>query len=95
MIKAYGYVTIKIMMNRIMLEKINNLGSRPGPTQTGLYNHRRLEACCFRFKKKRDYNICVVKTKMLINCAVTAQLICAFIFPYALCWYSYAGAQIG
>ena len=27
--------------------------------------------------------ICVAKTKMLISCAVTAQLICAFVFAYA------------
>ena len=34
----------------------------------------------FRFKKKRDCTICVGKTKALISCAVTAQLICVFVF---------------
>ena len=29
------------------------------------------------FKKKRDHTICVAKTKALISCAVTAQLICS------------------
>ena len=33
-------------------EKTNNLGFRPGPTQTGLYSYRRwLEAGNFRFRK--------------------------------------------
>ena len=38
------------------------------------------------FKKKRNCTICVAKTKPLISCAVscavTAQLICAFVFAY-------------
>ena len=44
--------------------------------------------------KKRDCTICVVKTKGLISCANTAQLICAFVFAYADCWFSHAMAQI-
>ena len=35
----------------------------------------------------------VAKTKALISCAVTAQLICAFVFAYADCWFSYAAAH--
>ena len=34
----------------------------------------------FRFRKQRDCTTYVVKTKALISCAVTAQLICAFVF---------------
>ena len=30
--------------------------------------------------KKKDCTICVLKTKALISCAVTLQLICAFVF---------------
>ena len=37
----------------------------------------------FGFRKKRDCAICVEKTKALISCAVTAQLICVFVFAYA------------
>ena len=56
-------------------------GFRQGPTQTGLYSHRRwLEAPNFGFRKKMDCTICVTKTKTLISCAVTAQLFCAFAF---------------
>ena len=29
----------------------------------------------------------------LISCAVTAQLICFFVFAYANCWFSHAKAQ--
>ena len=57
---------------------------RPGLTQIGLSSHRRwLEAGNFGFKKKRDCTIGVAKTKALISFAVTAKLICAFVFAYA------------
>ena len=36
----------------------------------------------------------MAKTKALISCAVTAQLICAFAFAYADCWFSLDMAQI-
>ena len=57
---------------------------RPGPTPTGLYGHRRwLEACNVVFIKKRDCTIRVAKTKALISFAVTAKLICVFVFAYS------------
>ena len=63
-------------------------------TQTGLYSHRsRLEACTFGFKMKKDFTIRAAKTKALISCAVTAQLICGFVFAYAKCWFSNAVAM--
>ena len=40
----------------------------------------RLEAWNFGYKKKRKYTIRVAKTKALISFAVTAKLICAFVF---------------
>ena len=36
----------------------------------------------------------VAKTKAMISFAVTAQLICAFGFAYADCWFSDAAAQL-
>ena len=36
----------------------------------------------------------VVKTKALISCAVTVQLICAFVFTYAKSRFSYDTAQL-
>ena len=35
----------------------------------------------------------VAKTKVLISFAVTAKLICIFVFAYADCWFSYEAAQ--
>ena len=33
------------------------------------------------------------KTKVLISFAVTAKLVCAFVFALAFCWFSYAVAH--
>ena len=82
-------------------EKTNNLCFRPGPKQTHLYSHRsRLEAQTFVSKKTRDYTICVAKTKALISCAVTAQLICTSCMPMQVVGLliqqlKYVGGQIG
>ena len=76
-------------------EKTVVRGVQPGLTQTGLYNHRRwLEASNFGFRKRRDCTIYVEKTKALISCAVTAQLICVFVFAYAKSWFSHDVAHI-
>ena len=64
-------------------EKTGLRDFRPGPTQTGLYSYRRwIEASNFGFRKKRGCTIRMAKTKALISCAVTAQLICVFVFAY-------------
>ena len=76
-------------------EKTGLRGFRPGLTQTGLCNHRRwLEAGNFGFRKYRDCTIQVAKTKALISFAVTAKLICVFVFAYAKRWFSHAVAHI-
>ena len=36
----------------------------------------------------------MAKTKALISCATTVQLICVFVFAYANCWFSLAQAHI-
>ena len=41
-----------------------------------------------------DCTIRVAKTEALISCAVTAQLICVFVFAYAKSRFSYNEAQI-
>ena len=48
----------------------------------------------FGFKKTRDGSIYVAKTKALISCADTAQLICDFVFAFAICLFSHAAAQM-
>ena len=60
-----------------------------------MYSHRsRLEALNFGFKNKRKCTIRVAKTKALISFAVTAKLICVFVFAYADCWFSHEAAHI-
>ena len=42
-------------------------------------------------------DVCIIraaKAKALISFAVTAKLICAFVFAYADCWFSHAAAQL-
>ena len=44
--------------------------------------------------KKRDYTIRVAKTKALISFAVTAKLICVFVFAYAKSRFSHNEAYL-
>ena len=48
----------------------------------------------FRFRKRKDCTVYVAKTKALISFAVTAKLICVFVFAYAKCWFSHDAAHI-
>ena len=58
-------------------------GFRPGPTQTGLYSHRRwLEAYISDLGSRG------------ITLSVTAKLICVFVFAYAKIWFSHDAAHI-
>ena len=41
-----------------------------------------------------DCTIYVAKTKALISFAVTAKLICVFVFAYEKCWFSHDAAQM-
>ena len=76
---------IKILYNPVP-EKTNNSGS-----ETSQYSHRRwIEAGNFGFRKLRNFTIRVAKTKALISFAVTAKLICVFVFAYADFWFSHA-----
>ena len=76
-------------------EKTGLRGFRPGPTQTGLYRHRRwLETWNFVFRKQRNCSSYVAKTKALISFAVTAKLIGVFVFAYAKSRFSHDEAQI-
>ena len=55
--------------------------SGPGLTQIGLCSYRRwIDTLNFGFRKKRNCTVHVAKTKVLISFAVTAKVICAFVF---------------
>ena len=62
----------KAQLHEPRSEKTGLRGFRPGPIQTRLYSLIRL-----------DCTIRVAKTKSLISFAVTAKLICVFVFAYA------------
>ena len=49
-------------------------------SDTSLPKQQEMKARKFVFKKKRNFTIHVAQTKVLISFAVTAQLICAFVF---------------
>ena len=91
----HGFVTILAATSyEPRCEKTGLRGFRPGPTQTRLYSHSRLlEVRNFGFRKYRDCSIHVAKTKALISFAVTAKLICVFVFAYANCQFSHDAAH--
>ena len=63
---------------------------KPGFAVTEM--HRGLK---FRIKSKyRDCTIRVAKTKALISFAITAKLICVFVFAYAKSQFSHDAAHI-
>ena len=75
-------------------EKTSLWGFHPCATQIGKCSHRsRLEAWNFGYKWMIYCTIRVPKTKALISCAVTAQLICAFVFAYAKIQFSHVAAH--
>ena len=76
-------------------EKTGLRGFRPNPTQTGLHSHRTgQEACNFGNMERKKRTIRVAKTKALISCAVTAQLICGFVFAHAKVRFSHEVAHL-
>ena len=79
-----------ICSNWASYDKIGLRGFRTDPTKTELYSHWRwLETWKFGFWTKRHCTINVTKkTKALISCAVTAQLIRTFVFAYGKIWFS-------
>ena len=88
LISAFVYISAFLWENQ-------QCSFRTGQTQTGLYKHRiLLETGNFGFRKQRDCTIRVAKTKALISFAVTAKLICAFVFAYADCWFSHGAAHL-
>ena len=78
------------------MRKTNVLGfSTRSDINPGLCSHRRwLETWNLGFWKMRDCTIHVAKTKALIRFAVTAKLICVFVFAFAKRLFSYDAAKM-
>ena len=70
-------------------EKTNSRVSKQGQHKPSFTN---TEDGNLRFRNKRNCTIRVAKTKVLDRFAVTAKLICAFVFVYVKCLFSYAAA---
>ena len=85
-----GLFTIRFYWYGILEVKKNNFPTnQPIPEKQGWVRGNKnifkvgLKACYFRFRRLRHCTIYVAKTKALISCAVTMQLIWAFVFAYA------------
>ena len=72
-----------------MREKTNNLVPTRSDTNQVVQSQKMFEAGNFGFRKLRNCTIRVAKTK-----ALTAKLICSFVFAQAFCWLSYAVSHI-
>ena len=77
-----------------MREKTNNLSF---PTRSDTYrpvqSKEMVRGRKFWIYKVEESTIHVAKTQALISFAVTAKLICAFVFAYADCWFSHVAAH--
>ena len=74
-------------------EKTGLRGFRPGVTNRAAQPHKMARSLKFH-RKKRDCTIYVAKIKALISFAVTAKLICVFVFAYAKSWFSHDAAHL-
>ena len=63
-------------------------------TNQAVQSQKMARSLNFGVKERRNCIIRVAKTKALISFAVTAKLICAFVFAYADCWFSHVMAHL-
>ena len=75
-------------------EKTNVLVSHTSNTNQALQLHKMARGLKFWIRKYRNCTIYVAKTKALISFAVTAKLICVFVFAYTKCLFSHDAAHI-
>ena len=74
-----------------MHEKTNNFGS---DQVWAVQSQKQARILNLEIKKQVDHTIHAAKTKALISCVVTAQLICGFVFAYANCRFSHEVAHL-
>ena len=83
-------------MTELCHEKTNNVVFNRTDTKLAVQVQkmtRWLKVGNFRFRKYRNCTIRDAKAYALISFAVTAELICVFVFPYPKCWFSYDAAN--
>ena len=76
------------------MRKLTFWFSTRSDTNRAVQSQKMARGLNFGFRKKRDCTIYVAKTKALISFAVTAKLICVFVFAYAQRLFSHDVAQI-
>ena len=82
LLDAVHYNVYRASLYKLLCDITNSLGSDQAVQSQKMYG-----GWNFGFRKKRYCTIRVAKTKALISFAVTAKLICAFVFAYADCWF--------
>ena len=63
-------------------------------TNRAVQAQKRPRSLKFGVKQRRNCTIRVAKAKALISFAVTAKLICVFVFAYADCWFSHENSSM-
>ena len=63
-------------------------------TNRAVQSQKMVRSLKFRIYEEERLYYLVAKTKALISFAVTAKLICAFVFAYAQCWFYHAAAHL-
>ena len=81
----------QLKMSRCMRKKKRFLTRTD--TNQPVQSQKKVKSFKFQIHEEEGFTICVAKTKALISCAVTVQLICAFVFTYANCYFSFVAAQ--
>ena len=69
-------------------------GFRPGDTKLAIRPQKMVRGLKIRIQVVEDCTIYAAKTKALISCEVTVQLICVFVFTYAKSRFSHDVAHI-
>ena len=86
------YIQLKTYSN-VFYTLINNEPLREKQTIWVSDQVRRKPACIVKVEGKKLEISGIAKTKALISFVVTAKLVCAFVFAYAICSFSHAVAQ--
>ena len=79
------------IIRKPVFEALDQVLHKPGC----IAKRRLLEAQNFGFRKSRDCTFYVAKTKAVISCSVTVQLICAFVLACAKSRFYHDMAHIG
>ena len=81
---------LSLVVRKLVFGVSDQVTHKPGCTITQMVTGLKFRI----YRKKRDCTIYVAKTKALISFAVTAKLICVFVFAYAKSRFSHDAAHL-